>query len=256
MSPWKAAPFLLLSFVLSEPSRAEHAQAVAAAMVEIGSERGSTWRESLKAMGLKAWTLPRLELRDPARYEDSKYFRGNTYYKSAVIKLTDLSEAREIGKGYDRCRRSGETSKRLATAYASGERTIPLERLLPDFVCERVGTCSPDSGPNCFNATLLFHNCTKETVCTGSEELLRVLKKEFTPVESGETLQPGDVLVIYKSDDGKTIQHSAVYVGGDVFFHKGSTDKADPYTFEPFESVVSFYRYGKEVPLRFFRKNP
>lgn len=180
------------------------------------------------------------------------------YFKSARLTYTE-SEIDELAKLYAGCREEKDIRSVLRKNWDEGKKSIALEEILPPWVKKTSGTKADKDGPNCHNSTLNFFGCTKLVRCSEDEEILGTLKKSFRPLGKGDRLVPGDVISIYAGRDpaNQPIEHTAVYVGGDLFFHKPSRDQRHPYGFVSFASLTGFYAgtwSHRQIRIEFHRR--
>lgn len=148
---------------------------------------------------------------------------------------------------------------------------VPVRDLVPDFVNRAVDGGLP-TGPNADRA-----NCHDTTLNVFTTDVFldqipgmimaAVLGSYFRPLRAGESLQAGDVLVISEIGPGHDPSHSAVYIGGDILFHKAGPNTEvlgrpasgrKPYVYERLESVIAPYSHpevdAKPVFATFYRR--
>ncbi len=100
---------------------------------------------------------------------------------------------------------------------------------LPKRVRDIVGVLADESGPNCWNATQIFHDESVEQRYTDESEMLMWLQENTTEI-SEDDIQFGDILVMHGHPIfGDELVHTAVYLGNGLYFHKGGFDKNKPY---------------------------
>lgn len=112
---------------------------------------------------------------------------------------------------------------------------------------------------NCFNAALLWQDpqFTPSFVSTMDMEIW--LRRSFNEVPAGAELRFGDVLAIFAPGSRAAaehlvpsdyaLHHAAIIVSPGLVWHKPSSNKADPYTFEETEQVVAWYAQAKSRVL-------
>lgn len=86
---------------------------------------------------------------------------------------------------------------------------------VPEHIMNLIGT--REEGPNCWNATILFHKPDEEIRYVSPEEMEQWLK-ENTREDRYKRCEPGDILAFY--DGCKDLIHTAVWVAPGILFHK------------------------------------
>lgn len=234
---------------------------------EVRASTGTSLKGELAQLGLEPPPSLSVSVSQRKHYPRDSFFGGSYYLKSA-LKVPSFEAIENLSEVFDRCSDPAETKKALVAAWEKGEHEVPLTTVLPTFVCNRLGK-GGEASSNCWNTTLNFHGCTDEVGYTPPEDIQGVLDSPaFEALKKGDQLKPGDVVAIYSKPptDATTLQHTAVYVGGDVFFHKGSIVETDPYAYEKFADVVGYYRkiephttlrvYRRKEPVKFVPPPP
>lgn len=148
--------------------------------------------------------------------------------------------------------------------------------LLPRFARAAVGKFTVYQGPNCFHASIAFHNrsavqspfinVSREEnyhhEMINHDELLRILQSQFYPVALEKTqLKYGDVIVFVdqkdseKIDDFKMLKHAAVMLFHPYVFSKGSKSANSAYSIKKLDAEkILWTKYFKNIRLKVFRK--
>lgn len=109
---------------------------------------------------------------------------------------------------------------------------------LPEIVRTLTGT--KDYGPNCWNATMLFHGVTTIVEWTSDTVITKWLKSETDEISGPEEV--GDIMCIW---EGGCIQHTAVYVGNGLVWQKYGC--ANEWEFKKISQVKKDYAYCLEL---------
>jgi hypothetical protein len=218
------------------------------------AEIESSLHRELARMGIEAPVPLPIELSERRQYTESEWFNGGEYFLNATIGLSGAEDVERLTKLYRNCQPMDQIRQTLTAAWEGGEREIPLTSVLPPFVGDQLGQRGRCLS-NCWNATLNFHGATKMVWYTQANTILKVLQGPgFRSLRKGDQLLPGDVFAIFAGLDSE-LAHTAAYLGGNAFFHKGSANTEDPYTFELFEDMTRFYRKNGRMPVvKIFRR--
>lgn len=150
--------------------------------------------------------------------------------------------------------------------------------LLPTFAKKVVRKFVVYRGPNCFHASLAFHNraltrsrffnVTEETgyhrAMINYDELWRTLTSNFYVVDHRiDTLRYGDILVFFDLPEGESgpvnfrwIRHTATYLFNGYTFSKGSKSADTPYTIKTLsEEWKTWSRIAKNPVVKIFRRS-
>ncbi len=142
-------------------------------------------------------------------------------------------------------------SKRLNERLFHGVVEISVVELLPEFAKSRNNTWAKCNGPNCWNASLNWHDPTIGEKFTSPPELEAELATNYRRLKPGEYLHFGDV-VVFRA--GEKLIHTAIYLDNNLVWHKPGSSKLQPWTLESMVHAVSQYiRVGHTDNLSFFR---
>ncbi len=130
---------------------------------------------------------------------------------------------------------------------------FPLQKILPDAIECRLGAVGA-KGPSCHDAALLFNDPTfpydQLILDAGSPQRNNAAKittnalKQYRALKEGESLQYGDLIQI----GYPIIQHSLVYLGGNIVLQKGSQLGIDPIVLMTLQDALLPYRaYGFRI---------
>ncbi len=220
------------------------------------ADNGCDFAWETRELSVKPVPVPRLKLSNEISYLKSTG-NGGTYFVDGTIEVNNLTEYEELRGAYSLWLSESQATKVRSELEGKGFARVSLKKILPKEISDLVGRFSECQGANCFNATLIATKFETELQFTPGKKMHEALKEGFRTLERGETLVPGDILVIEGEDSFGIpgISHSAVYLGKDVFFHKASRDKDTPYCFERFGGICKPYYRNKIRPnLKFFRR--
>ncbi len=106
---------------------------------------------------------------------------------------------------------------------------------IPSIVNKLNGTNA--RGPNCWNATLLFHGVTNEIEFTTESEMKHWLESECRPIK-GRCIKFGDVLVMKR---GAELIHTAVYLKHGKYWHKPGCNGSVGWEFASKKRIKDIY---------------
>lgn len=98
-------------------------------------------------------------------------------------------------------------------------------------------------GPNCWNATIMFHDKTKNEDHVEESEMNHWLRENTVIVN--DYLMNGDILVIR---NGRELWHTAIFLTNDMMFHKIGCN--GPYRIESEKQVKAHYNEAKNYEWR------
>lgn len=155
---------------------------------------------------------------------------------------------------------------------------VPIDRyLLTSFARKMVGKYILFRGPNCFHASLAFHNLNlarspylnvvrekhHHEAMVNYDELWRTLGKYFFEVSPKKTvLKYGDILVFFDINGDpmaspyyKDIRHAAVYLFNNFAFSKGSKSPNSPYSVKTLiQEWQHWQKHTRKLGVRVYRK--
>lgn len=195
----------------------------------------------------------------PAIYS---YLQGTSVVIPANANVDELASFFAQGHPYREA-----VARTIEHHLEQGRRQIPLQLLLSPFVQEHL-----DHGidravvkhhwagapyPNCFNAALSFASSRTRPRYVSPAEFKRKLRADYWLLQPGETMQYGDLLVIWgvaagsrdvRSSDGKRLtpwlqapSHVSVFLARDLVFSKGSNTPEVPYHLESYGGSLAYY---------------
>ncbi len=90
------------------------------------------------------------------------------------------------------------------------------------------------------------------------DRMLEKLARDFTRVPKDSALRFGDVIAVYGARDGD-LQHTAIYINKDFLWHKASSGRTSPWTFDSLPKVLNTYyvvndSWRERVRVEFLRK--
>jgi|GEM_PF-6298445 len=122
------------------------------------------------------------------------------------------------------------------------ESPISLKEIGPPVMREKTNTYCNYSGPNCWNATLLWFFPQTATRYTSPAEMESTLNSEFHLISRDDQIRYGDVITIRQSIFGNDlILHTAVYLGNGLVWHKGGARAKYPYVFSTLKNMFRDY---------------
>lgn len=125
-----------------------------------------------------------------------------------------------------------------------------LQELMPESLKASLEKNAPCDGPNCFNATLAWYKPKQTSLrFTSPNEIKGFLLTECTALRSHETIVMGDVLVFYHGTD---IIHTAVFLDGNVVFHKPGVKREQRWVFDTLANTLATYLLDG-VQVKIFR---
>lgn len=187
-----------------------------------------------------------------AAYPEFSRLSGNAYIEGLYLELEASDNVARIAATLSMGRDPGPLEVRIRTLAARDRNRVPVDKLLPDLPAKMIGKKACE-GANCFNAALSFHDSSQGIRhTTGTEGILK-LRNDFEQVPEGSQLQYGDIVAVWLRKRSRIdlaselpeefeLLHMAVYLDGNVFFHKASSDAVDPYVFETAQSVMKKYK--------------
>jgi hypothetical protein len=203
-----------------------------------------TLGEFLRAAGISRAAEPRFVADPPHRFPpDSPHLHGSVYHV-AVRVFVGAADREAVLHDYSPFVDEGTLERTLARAQKRSG-AVSLGALLPSRISRQLGRRASRSATNCANAVLRFRDATLPAGDTDWETFQHALQLRYRPLGAGDTLRPGDVIVIWDSsfrDPEIAFQHAAVYVGGGFFYMKPTKDDADPYALQTFDEMALFYR--------------
>lgn len=141
--------------------------------------------------------------------------------------------------------------QKLRQHFSRNDRPLSLIDFLPEFAKTRINKKATCDGPNCWNATLNWHNPQVGEKYTTMEEIDAALSENYMPLPTQEILQFGDVIVYREK---KQIIHTAIFLDQNIAWHKAGKRATRPWTFESFYEVTRQYmRYGNPIAISFYR---
>ena len=151
-----------------------------------------------------------------------------------------------------------EAAIRRAVKRGAEPLLLSLKALLPAFAKRATNARASCEGPNCWNATLNFHDPRRGLGYTGEWRMKAALLLDYRRLRPGDSLRYGDVVAFY---EGRELLHTAVYVDGNLLWHKASMAAETPYVFESWRSVYAHYHisapeFADREGLAFFRYEP
>ncbi len=104
-------------------------------------------------------------------------------------------------------------------------------------------------GANCFNATLIWFHPETEMEYVSQSDMAAILSRDFIVLPPSSVLQFGDVIAVWGME---SLDHTMVLISPELVWHKASSAKSDPYTFENLVQAVAFYRnfYAMSLGIR------
>lgn len=198
----------------------------------------------------------------------SRYFRGVKRLEDVFLNIAPDTASEKLAAFEQELVDGGaqERARVLIKRRLRQGRPISLRELLPPSPRRLTGTFAtgdPDlSGPNCFNATMMWFDATEPAQFVGTSVISDFLEHRTRRLGVGESLRFGDIIVFSSRGrlDDLRIEHTAVYIGDGIVWHKASRLPQDPWTFEKLDSVVELYfeeslAYSAQPPyeLEFYR---
>lgn len=99
---------------------------------------------------------------------------------------------------------------------------------------------------NCWGETL-FSLGYSDTLCWVNGEYMTKWLNVNTIVIPLENMQRGDILVLWQTENKKILEHTAVYVGKGIFFHKRGSAISE---FATMEHIKEIYWEGEYSEIR------
>jgi hypothetical protein len=138
---------------------------------------------------------------------------------------------------------------------------ISMKDLLPLFAAHYIGkfdrTSKDKDGSNCRGAVLSFHDPERNVEYADVNPMMIKIENEGRELIPGETLSPGDIVTVWKSekefkeidwerrkagrDDRRGHLHSVIYLGRDYFFGKAGPSNLDPFGIQSFNDIFEDY---------------
>lgn len=120
---------------------------------------------------------------------------------------------------------------------------ISLKEVGPAVMRERTNSSAIDHGPNCWNAALSWYFPKTVQEYTPPETMESALKTRFKKLTPEAPLNYGDLIAFRRSHFGSDyLLHTAVYLGGGLVWHKGSSSKNQPYVFSTLRNLLQNYK--------------
>ena len=129
----------------------------------------------------------------------------------------------------------------------SFEELIPISDFFPLPVKNLPPVINID-GPNCHNATMIWHGLITELREVKSHELISILKKKFRKVK---TPHFGDLIVL-RFGEKDAILHSAIHLGDGYIWHKPGYLKNELWETNSFEKM--YQEYSSYTIIEFYRR--
>ena len=192
----------------------------------------------------------------PIPYDHPDTTHPGHYYKDARLLLPPDIDLDSVAAAFSLFFPKESIKEKLETAKKQGKQSIDLMELLPSFVREKIGARAECKGPNCWNTTLNVHNPSTGIRFTSEAQMEEELDRNYSRLGPGETLRPGDVLVIRATDnygEPPSLDHTAIYLGNGLIFHKRSWLQTDPYAIETFDQKFKTYKNFVETNVQFYR---
>ncbi len=151
----------------------------------------------------------------------------------------------------------------LRKNLANGFSDIPLKPFLAKRVQQKLGTS--DTQP-CYHAALNFHQPYEWD--GSADNSIAFLRKNYTTIGYADTLQFGDILLFWSQAEQRPFTfHIAVYLGGDIVYHKYGPIVQAKYEFHTLSSLYYYYAqpalwtpqhrfFGKPFMVEMLRYDP
>lgn len=170
--------------------------------------------------------------------------------KPRLIKAVDVkikinsAEVKEIAQKFSTIQPAQEVESILQKNLGGGkEAWVPLERLLPTIVQNKVGQFADCHGPNCINAALNASLNQNKIKYTDSYEFNQAIQKHFDLLPKTENLQIGDLVWIHRNSAWKSAPvHASTYVGNGIVFTKNGFSKSAPYIFQTLPENLEVFK--------------
>lgn len=175
----------------------------------------------------------------------------------AHLKVSRKSNVETLVNYWGRGGREQEVRPLLESlAQSEEDQAINVTHLLPPFARRRLYTFPARSDPDlalardCHWSTLNFFNEEPDDVFCEEAEVSRAIHHDYYRIHGN--LQLGDVLMVV--DSQKIAIHSAVYIAGDVMFHRCGPRSSEPWVLARLGDLGDFYpRHGK-LDIRYYRR--
>jgi hypothetical protein len=147
---------------------------------------------------------------------------------------------------------------------------------LNNLILELNNNLSDHNRANCFNAVELYWQDSKSQKCTGPQEFVEYVSRNFQQIDLGEPLLRGDVSVVWSRSDfrlplgkielealaskregypfGLIIEHSVVHLDEDRIFHKPDPQSSSAYQVTTLTQSLSPYSMLKGFELTRHRR--
>lgn len=211
----------------------------------------ANFQSTISPIPLKANLMGRYSLRPPREVLNISLEKvSNELYQAKLNPSLDVEQlAKLLSEALSRGKRLSRYKRELSP-LAQGK-SIELVKLLPRFVRQHNNKYAATAGPNCWNATLSWHDATVGTKYTKAHELILALENNYETIALSE-LRLGDVVALW-GDPEDLIVHTATFIGNGVLWHKGGHGCHRPWTFVSFDEMVKDYLEHGAKEITFHR---
>lgn len=190
-----------------------------------------------------------------ARSKDSRPLPQYTMIQRPYIRLRpDCSDAQvaQLGELLATAFPSLSPLQARSFARAARERNVYLQELLPRSLQLRLNERAPCDGPNCWNATLVwFQSGSTRVEYTELDDIEAFLALRTYELRENAPLRTGDIFVVRRLGN---LTHTAVYIEGDILFHKPGLRAYRRWVFDTLENMLATYLYDEYCTLEVHRR--
>lgn len=119
-----------------------------------------------------------------------------------------------------------------------------VSKIVPDFVLKSQSMCPLESGPNCWNSSLVSAGLNSTFRYSSDREMKHWLNSELCSERKNEPPEPGDIIAIRDIEEEEI--HAFVHVTDELSFSKNGYTKASIYSLQSPENVYKSYRVTPE----------
>jgi len=174
------------------------------------------------------------------------------------LKVSEDSDLEALVNYWGRGGRANEVRPLLESlTRRPGEQTINIIHLLPPLARSRLYTYPVRSGSDrffhlrdCHWTSLNFFNAVSDDNFARRTSISDGFKKDLYHID--DDLQLGDIIEFV--DSRKVPIHSAVYIAGDLFFHKCGAKSSTPWTLTRRKDLENYYPLYEKLEVTYYRR--